>query len=38
MGPQYGQLIFDRAGKNINGNKTLSSTNDLAKPGQQHAE
>ena len=41
MDPQtYGQLIFDKAGKNIqwNGIKTVSSANGVGKPGQQHAE
>ena len=40
MNPQmHGQLIFDKAGKNIQWKKkTISSTNDVGKTGQQHAE
>ena len=40
MDPQtYGQLIFDKAGKNIHhGIKTVSSTSGAGKTGQQHAE
>ena len=34
----YGQLIFDKAGKNINGKKTVSLTNGAGRTGQQHAE
>ena len=39
MDPQlYGQLIFDKAGKNSNGKRTFSSTNGVGKIGQPHAE
>ena len=39
MDPQtYGQLIFDKAGKNIHGIKTVSSASDARKTGQRHAE
>ena len=39
MDPQmYDQLIFDKAGKNIQGIKTVSSANGVGKTGQQHAE
>ena len=34
--PLYGQLIFDKAGKNIQW-KTVCSTNGVEKTGQQHA-
>ena len=34
----YGQLIFDKAGRMSNGKKTVSSTNDVGKIGQRHAE
>ena len=38
MDPQtYGQLIFDKVGKNIQWN-TVSSANSAGKTGQQHAE
>ena len=38
MDPQmYGQLIFNKAGKNTQWEKG-SSANDVGKPGQQHAE
>ena len=30
----YGHLIFDKAGKNINGEKTISLTNGAGKTGQ----
>ena len=33
----YGQLIFDKAGKNIQWKK-ISSVNGIGKTGQQHAE
>ena len=40
MNPQlYGQLIFDKAGKNIQcEKKTVSSANGVGKIGQPHAE
>ena len=40
MDPQlYGQLIFDKAGKNVQWKKnTVSSTNAVGKIGQLHAE
>ena len=40
MDPQlYGQLIFDKAGKNIQWKKkTVTSTNGIRKTGQQHTE
>ena len=39
MDPQlYGQLIFNKAGKNIQWKKTVSSTNDAGKTGKQHSE
>ena len=40
MDPQlYGQLIFDKAGKNIQWKKkTVSSKNGVGKIGQPHAE
>ena len=34
----YGQLIFDKAEKNIKWEKKISSTNGVGKTGQQHAE
>ena len=38
MDPQlYGQLIFDKVGKNVQ-RKKVYSTNDVGKSGQQHAE
>ena len=30
----YGHLIFDKGGKNINGEKTISLTSDAGKTGQ----
>ena len=39
MDPQlYSQPIFDKAGKNIQWKKTVSSTNGVRKIGQPHAE
>ena len=39
MNPQlYGQLIFDKAGKNIQWKKVVSSTNGVGKTGKQHEE
>jgi len=39
MDPQpYDQLIFGKAGKNIQWKKTVSSVNGVGKIGQQHAE
>ena len=39
MDPQtYGQIIFDKAGKNIQWKKIGSSENDTGKPGQRYAE
>ena len=39
MDPQlYGQLIFNKAGKNIQWKKTVSSINVVGKIGQPHAE
>ena len=39
MDPQiYGQLIFDKARKNMQWKKTISSTNGVVKIGQQHSE
>ena len=39
MDPQtYGQLIFDKAGKNIQWKKTVSSANRVEKTGYQHVE
>jgi len=39
MDPQpYGQLIFGKAGKNGQWNKTVSSTNGVGNIGQPHAE
>ena len=39
MDPQmYGQLIFDKAGKNIQWRKTVPSANGAGKTGQRHAE
>ena len=39
MVPQmYGQLIFDKARKNIHGIKTVSSASGAGKTGQRHAE
>ena len=39
MDPQLsGQLILDKAGKNIQGKKAVSSTNGVGKTGQLHAE
>jgi len=39
MGPQlYGQLIFNKAGNNIQWKKTVSSTNGVGKTGQPHAK
>ena len=39
MNPQlYGELTFDKAGKNIQGEKTVSSTNGVGKTGQQYAK
>ena len=39
LDPQtYGQLIFDKAGKNIQQKKTVSLTNGAGRTGQQHAE
>ena len=39
MGPQmYSQLIFDKAGKNIQWNKDSLFNNGAGKTGQQHAE
>ena len=35
---QYGQLIFNKAGKNIQWEKKNSSTNGVGKIGQQHAK
>ena len=35
---EYGQLIFDKAGKNIQWKKTVSLTNGAGRTGQQHAE
>ena len=38
LDPQmYGQLIFDKAGKESNGKKTVSLTNGAGRTGQQHA-
>ena len=34
----YGQLIFDKAGKNVQWNKTVSSASGTGKNGQRHAE
>ena len=34
----YGQLIFDKAGKNVQWKKTVSSTNGVGKIGQPHEE
>ena len=34
----YGQLIFDKAGKNIQCNKEVSSANGVGKTGQRRAE
>ena len=39
MDPQfYGQLIFDKAGKNIQWKKTVSLRNSVGTIGQPHAE
>ena len=39
MDPQfYGQLIFNKTGKNIQWKKTVSLTNGVGKPGQTHTE
>ena len=39
MDPQlYGQIIFDKTGKNNKGRKTISSTNGAGKMGQKHAK
>ena len=39
MDPQlYSQLIFNKAGKNIQWKKKASSTNGVGKPGQLHEE
>ena len=39
MDPQlYGQLIFDKTGKNIQWKKTVSSINDVGKTGQLYVE
>ena len=39
LDPQmYGQLIFDKAGRVSNGNKTVSLANGAGRTGQQHAE
>ena len=39
LDPQmYGQLIFEKAGKNIQRKKTVSLTNGAGRTGQQHAE
>ena len=39
MDPQtYGQLIFDKAGKNIQWNNTVFSASGAGKTGQRHAE
>ena len=39
IAPQlYGQLIFDRAGKNINWKKDSIFNNGVGKTGQQHAK
>ena len=39
MDPQFfGQLIFDKAGKNIRGKKTVSSINGAGRIGQLHAK
>ena len=32
----YGQLTFDKGGKNYNGEKTISSQSDVGKAGQPH--
>ena len=37
-GQTYGQLIFDKEGKNIQCKKTVSSANGVGKTGQRHAE
>ena len=34
----FGQLIFDKAGKNIHGIQAVSSANGAGKTGQRHAE
>jgi len=39
ISPQlYGRLIFNQAGKNIQWERTVSSTNAVQKTGQQHAK
>ena len=39
LGPQiYDQLILDKAGKNIQWKKTVSSANGAGRTGQQHSE
>ena len=39
MNPQlHGQLIFDKAGKNIQCKKECLSTNGVGKTGQKHVE
>ena len=35
---KYGQLIFDKAGKNIQWKKTVSLTNGAGRTGKQHAK
>ena len=34
----YGQLIYDKGGKNINGEKIVSSVSDAGKIGQLHTK
>ena len=34
---QYGQLMFDKAGENMQWKNSVSSTNGVGQPGQPHA-